>query len=397
MTRTGGELLLDRAREIAFPRAAGSEGDRRARAIVMQRLRDGGLEVSEQPFSYDIRIAFRAIRTMLIASGILVGAAGLVALRSLPLGLGLLVLGLAASAGLLLWAPGIEKLYGSEGPTRTANIEARRRAVERRLTLICLAHYDSKSQNLTLPWRNALTILAILGALGLAAVLAAGMFIESAPGPGWLPAVLGAVSALSLFALSALSSGNDSPGGTDNAGSVAILCELAGRLPQEIDREVELIFLSPGAEEDHMVGTMRWLDAHRGDLESGPVFAINLDGAGSPGQAVLLEWYGAGNSFGPTVSRAARAAGRELGIPMRRVWLPPGMGVDAIPFRNRGVECITLASGRLGKATMAVHSAGDVADNLDGATLERMYRLAHGTAKKLAEGRPTRTRRDPRR
>jgi hypothetical protein len=385
MTRTEGERLLEQAREIAFPRAAGSEGDPRARRIVMRRLSDTGLEVTEQPFSYDIRIAVRALRAMLIGSGILIGAAGVIAVRSVPLGLGLLVLGFAVNAALLVWAPGIEKLYGKDGPTSTANVEARRRALNRRLTLICLAHHDSKSQNLTLPWRNAFTVLAIVGGLGLAAVLVAGIFGGAAPGPGWFPAALGGVSALSLFALSTLSSGNESPGGTDNAGSVAILCELASRLHQEIDPDVELIFLSPGAEEDHMVGAMRWLDAHREELESGPVYAINLDGAGSPGKAVLLEWYGVGNSFGPTVSSAARATAKRLDIPLRRVWLPPAMGIDAIPFRHRGVECLTLASGRLGKATMAVHSPGDVADNLDTETLDRLYRLAHGTAKRLAE------------
>jgi hypothetical protein len=385
MVETVGERLLEEAREIAFPRAAGSEGDPRARRIVMRRFRDAGLEVTEQPFSYDIRIAFRAIRAMLIASGLLIGAAGFLAPRSAPLALGLLALGLVANGALLVWAPGVEKLYAREGPTRTANVEARRRASKRRLTLVCLAHYDSKSQNLTLPWRNALTILAILGGLGLAGVLLSGVLRGTLPGPAWLPALLGGVSALSLFALSTLTSGNESPGGTDNAGSVAIVCELARRLPTEIDPDVELIFLSPSAEEDHMVGAMRWLDAHREELASGPAYAINLDGAGSPGKAVLLEWYGAGSPFGPTVSKAARAAASEAGIPVRRVWLPPAMGVDAIPFRHRGIECVTLASGELGRATMAVHSAGDVADNLDVESLERLFLLALGTARALAE------------
>lgn len=384
MTEGLGQRLLEDAREIAFPRAAGSEGDPRARAILVRRFREAGLEVSEQSFSYDIRIAFRAIRAMLVSSGLLVGAAGFIAMRSAPLGLGLLAVAVLVNAALLIWAPGIEKLYAREGPTKTANVEARRRARNRRLTLICLAHYDSKSQNLTLPWRNAFTVLAILGCLGLGAVLVIGIIGGTVPGPPWLSAALGSVSALSLFALSTLKSGNESPGGTDNAGSVAIVTELARRLPGEIDPDVELIFLSPGAEEDHMVGAMRWLDKHGDDLESGPVYAINIDGAGSPGKAVLLEWYGAANSFGPKVSAAARATGKQLGIPIRRVWLPPAMGVDAIPFRHRGVECVTFASGELSKATMAVHSANDVADNLDTETLERLYRLVEGTATRLA-------------
>ena len=35
-----------------------------------------------------------------------------------------------------------------------------------------------------------------------------------------------------------------------------------------------------------------------------------------------------------------------------------------IPFAHRGVECLTFASGSLGRATMAIHSSGDVADHV---------------------------------
>lgn len=381
-----GARILEDAREIAFPRAAGSEGNLRARRIVVHKLREAGLAVNEEEFSYDIRIAFRAIRLMLITSALLVGGAGMLALRSAPLALGLLALAFLANAALLIWAPGVERLYERDGPVKTANVIARRPARDRRLTLILLAHYDSKSQNLTLPWRNALTVLAILGALGLAAWLGLFAVSSAAPGPPWLPAVLGGAAALSMLALSTLKSGNESPGGTDNAGSVALLFRLARELPAELDPGIELVFFSPSAEEDHMVGAMRWLDAHLGELESGPVYALNMDGAGSPGRPVIMEWYGPGKSFAPRVAAAARRSAKRLGIRVRRIWLPPAMGVDAIPFRARGIECLTFSSGSLGKETMAVHSKGDVAENLDPETLDRIYRLVRATALDLAKG-----------
>ena len=56
------------------------------------------------------------------------------------------------------------------------------------------------------------------------------------------------------------------------------------------------------------------------------------------------------------------------------------MGVDAIPFHHRGVGCLTFSSGSLGRATLAVHSAGDVADHLDRETLVRVTRLARAVA-----------------
>ena len=200
------------------------------------------------------------------------------------------------------------------------------------------------------------------------------------------PTTGGAVAA-ALLVLSTLRSGNRSPGGVDNAGSVAIVLELARRLPVAMPVDVEVIFFSPGAEEDHMVGAMRWLDGNLEELQGRPLFAINLDGAGIPGRVVLLERYGWGRLFAPRLSRVARRAARQLGIPVRGVFLPPAMGVDAIPFAHRGVECLTLASGSLGRAVLAVHSARDLAENLDPEALERVTRLTAGLALDLAQSR----------
>ena len=383
-----GRRIFEDARSISFPRAAGSEGGLRARRIVVDRFRQAGLDVREEPFSYDIRPAFRAIRTVLVTSALLVAGSGALALRSVPLALVLLLGGALVGGAILVWSPGVERLYSGEGPKRTANVVARRPARNRRMTLVLLAHYDSKSQNLTLPWRMGSTVLAIVGGLALGALLVLGALWGVTPGPAWLPPACGGASAAALLILSTLKNGNVSPGGTDNAGSVGILLELARLLPGEIDGDVELIFLSPSAEEDHMVGVMRWLDAHREELQSSPVVALNMDGAGSPGKAVIMEWFGAGKSFGPRVAAVAREAARSEGIPLRRIWLPPAIGVDAIPFRHRGIECPTLSSGSIGRATIAVHSAGDVAENLDVETLQRLARLARATATGLAARDP---------
>lgn len=377
-----GARILEDARAIAFPRYPGTEGDRKAIGIVAGKLRDAGLETREEEFTYDIRPAFGAIRALLIASAVLVAAAGALASRSALLALLLLLAGAVVGGILLVWAPGAERIYRRPGPTRTANVVGRRRAADPRMTLVLLAHHDSKSQNLTFPVRMGMTLTAILGGIGLCLVLLA-MLLHGYL-PGWLPALAGGLPAAALLVLSTLRSGNNSPGGVDNAGSVGIVLELARILPREVPEDVELIFLSPGAEEDHMVGAMRWLDAHRDDLDGRPVYALNFDGAGAPGKAVLLEWYGFGKPFSPRLSATARDSARRLGIALRRVWMPPAMGVDAIPFAHRGVNCLTFSSGSLDRATIAVHSSGDVADNLDQETLARVARLGRDVALSLA-------------
>ena len=196
----------------------------------------------------------------------------------------------------------------------------------------------------------------------------------------------GGLAVIALALLSTLRNENRSPGGTDNAGSVALLFELARELPASIPADVELVLLSPSAEEDHMIGVMRWLSRNLATERAGggEIIAINLDGAGSPGRAVAMQWFGFGRRFGPTIIRAARETSTALSIPMRRIWLPPAVGVDAIPFVNKGVECVTFSSGSLGRETMAVHSTKDVASNLCERSLENVYRLVHETARRLA-------------
>ena len=70
--------------------------------------------------------------------------------------------------------------------------------------------------------------------------------------------------------------------------------------------------------------------------------------------------------------------------------MPPAMGIDAIPFARRGIECLTLASGRLGPALLAVHSSRDLPDHLDLEALERTATLSLALLQEVAaEGDPS--------
>ena len=378
------EILAD-AEAISYPRYPGTEGDRKAIAWVEDKLAAAGLDVSTEEFTYDIRPAFWALTNLMIFFAVLVGLAGFLAAVS-PVYAGLLLLAaLAGGAFFLGWSPWSERIYRGEGPTRTANVAGVRRVESPRVTMILLAHHDSKSQNLTFPWRMSMTLLALIGSLTLAVMLLIGIFGNGIPGPDWLPRASALVAVVALVVLSTLRSGNLSPGGVDNGGSLAIVLQLAKLLPSRAPDDVEWIFLSPGAEEDHMVGAMRWLDRHREELRGRPVWAMNFDGAGNPGRIALLERFGFGRIFSPKLSAVSRRCAAELGMKVRGVLMPPGMGIDAIPFAHRGFDCLTFSSGSMGRATMAIHSAGDVAENLHGPTLREVTQLAATVALTLAQ------------
>jgi hypothetical protein len=377
-----GRRILAVATELAFPRYPGTAGDARVIAILEQRLRTLGLETVVEPFSYDIRPALWVLRGTLAIGAVMVAAAGWVMGRSALAGL--LLLGMALLPGLvfLAWAPWLERLYRRPGPTTTANVVARRRAAAGRATLILMAHHDSKSQTLTLPLRAAFTMIAILSGLALAALGVVVVVSGAIPGPAWLVPTSGGAGALAALALSTMRSGNRSPGAVDNAGSVAVLLELARTMPVALPDDVELVFLSPVRGGSH--GRRHALATCTPTTSSGrPAYSLNLDGAGAPATWCSREVRSRASVLRGHVGSGALGRG-----PARR----PRSGVHAAawpgdrrhPFVHRGIPCLTLASGSLGRATMSVHSsAADAAANLDSTALAAVFQLATHTVDEL--------------
>lgn len=381
MTGAAGSRLRASAATLAFPRRAGGAGSRRVVELLAARLDGLGYAVTKEDFSYDLAPVEAMLRRTLGGAACLIVAAGLFAGRN-PVWSVLGITAVLVVGGLLLgWSPWLERLYRRPGPTRTANVVGRRGATHPRRRLILMAHHDSKSQSLALPARMAATVGSVIGVLGVVVVVG----LEF--GGRWTPPFLvgplaGTLGGLSLVALATMTSGDASPGGVDNAGSLAIVLELAGRIDPP-PSDLELVVLFTGAEEDHMVGAMRWLDGHADELPAASTTCLNFDGAGSPGREVLITRYGLGRRFAPELERVAVECAREMRLAVRRIVMAPAVGIDAIPFAHRGIECLTFSSGSLGRATAAVHSAGDVADNLDPGTMERIVDHAEAVVERL--------------
>ncbi|MBD3856280.1 MAG: M28 family peptidase [Acidobacteria bacterium] len=357
-----GSRIFDNAVELAFPRYPGTAGDAKAISWLESRFQKIGLETTLQWFTYDLGPAQRALRAVLVAGALLMAVAGVVTSRSPVTGLILLLTAFLPGAMFLAWSPWLEKLYRRDGGTRTANVIGRRGVAEPRVTFVLMAHHDSKSQSLSFPFRMGLTITTLCCTFLLASLAIFSILSGNLPGLAWLAPIAGGGAALAALVLSTMKSGDRSPGGVDNAGSVAIVLAVARRLISGLADDIELIALSTGAEE----------------LVS-PTFCLNLDGAGAPGRAVLIERFGFGRLFSAEMSAAARRAADRLGIKPRGIVMLPGIGIDSIPFAHRGIPCLTLSSGSLGRATMSVHSANDKAEHLDPDTLAQIADLAYET------------------
>lgn len=287
--------------------------------------------------------------------------------------------GLAGAAVLagLAWAMAVTAVgtgrlarAGASGPVETANVVGTLGAgawARRRLVLV--AHHDTKSQPLPLPWRAALVVVLGLAWLGVPVE----MFWDP-PARGVLPLVpldlwlgAGAVAG-GMLAWGAGNWGNRSPGALDNGASVVALREAARRLGKEAPGDVELVVAFTGAEEHMMLGARKLADdllARPGGAER--TLVVNLDGVGEPGP-VGIE--------GPEHLRDwVRGAAASSGVPIRSVHVPPGTATDAMPLRAMGFEVVQLTSGRFGPGARSVHTAGDTARHVEAETLARVADL----------------------
>ncbi len=358
------EQALACARELSYPRLAGSEGERRAAAQIEARLQAAGWQVQRLPFAFSTRAEG------FLKAGLLCGLLLAAALNLVPPQAGLgPALRLLLSALLLLLLFGLPRGYARqrrrqvqalEGgarprpglPGRAENLFARLPGSEGadQPLLILMAHYDSKSQNLPLRLRVACFSLASLGALASALLAPLGLLW-----PALLPLAQGAglAAVLAGLPLLTLRVGNASPGASDNASGAGLVLHLAEALARrpELRGGVNVACLFTSAEELGLLGALAFIQARGGELrlqaQGAGLQVLNFDGVGVEGRLHLM-----GSPGGGRLERALQTGGR----PLRRFRLP-GALYDHLPFARLGLEAETLAA--IGPAGAAVHTPAD--------------------------------------
>ncbi len=366
--------LLATVRELAIPRAAGSPGDERVRSRLRELLRGAGLEVDEDEVRYRRGGPILAYR---LAMAALAGACAL-GWKGRKRPPEIVATGTSAAAGFALLRSllRVDRLFEhGQRETETANLVARFPVEEPERRVVLVAHHDSKSQNIPLLARGG---LAAAGFAGLAGTLLSWLSPDDSTGDD-LGRFLAGAGALSFLGLAALSFGNESPGALDNAGSLSVALEVARRFAADPPPWTELVVVFTGGEEDMLAGVRALArgEALGWDLE--PTLVINLDGVGGPGPVGVV---GRDPAVGWVLDRAS-----EAGIGARRVCLPPGAATDATILERVCRRVVTLTSGKLSPAVLAVHSRRDVPENLDPGALVEAADLLEVLARAWAEGR----------
>jgi len=328
---------------VSVARATGTEANRSVRADLTEALTDRGFAVQEQEFPAgpDSLKAMQAVGGLLAA-----GAVVVVALARLPAAADLTpIVTLLLVAGL-----GVYLAYAANrAPRRIAtgvNVIGRKGSGLPAVWL--MAHYDSKSQRLSMAGRIVAIVIAVAGAVGLLGFSAVGSPLASVLA---LPALVGGIL------LARCATGDTSPGALDNATGLVAVFEILDQAP---NARVGVIFTD--AEEWGLLGA-RHLARSRPDLFGGrPV--VNLDGLDDRGGTILLE-----HRPGPLGSRLRD----KLKARVRRR-LP--VLVDGMAMASVAGECVTVMRGNWAAARI-VHTPRDAAGRL---TLSGARAVAAGVA-----------------
>jgi hypothetical protein len=371
--------LLAGVERLAFPRFPGTEGERRAADLVASGLEAAGLRVAREGF----RASSTAVRRLrLLVHGAAAAGAAALALTgdspgvALPLGAGLLVLVATSSR----WRRQLESAFSVGPQIASRNVIGRRPGAEGGAQIVLMAHVDSKSA--ALPTFVPVVVILVTMALVLLATLLAGARLAGMAVPSLPPGVLLAAAA-ALLLIPLIPVGNRSPGAMDNASGLAVLLELARRLPADPRLEgAELIFLATGAEEIGLCGAMRWIQAHEGELDPGRAAVVNLDSVGVGEGLLAVDVRGrlGGRRMAEIVEEAAGRTGR----PVRRLPFLPGVGVDTMPFGVRGFATVSVLGRVLGAASRRIHGPRDTLDLLNEGGLQHAVSLAQEIARSAA-------------
>jgi Peptidase family M28 len=358
---------LQYAASIARPRRVGSGEDEVAAREIEDRLRSFDYRVEREPFTFSnlpniILFLEILISLILIFSIFLIGAR----LKIIPAILTILLVFAASPINHLARSIALTNKFRFLKRYSTSNIVAalNDHADPSTPHLYLVAHYDSKSQRLSLVLRITLFSVALSSSLIFAAMTLLGF---TSP----ITNLIGLMAILTGLPLLTLDVGNRSPGAIDNASGVGLVLHLAECLigkDDPPDRLYNLTILIPSAEEFSLMGSAAYVQLHAEQLdrEAGRTHVLNFDGIGVDGD---LRWIGRGGELSDRIQQTCRDLNLKLG---RFNML--GALYDHLPFADRGLDAVSLIA--ISPASRSIHTPKDSIDKLHVRGFDQAGRVA---------------------
>jgi len=360
-------------------RGPGTDAERRSANHLRARLEAIGRDAHMEP------IIVRPEWTQVLILHALLGVAASLGSVFAPTAATILAFAVLSSA--LAYLTGFSTLGAALSPRRASQNVVSVERSGKPGTLFLLAHYDS-SRNGGLLARALRPIEALAGRLriGPGGFFVLALFVIFAccglrslefAGPA-LAAAQFVPTAMMLLGAAALADGRTSdfvPGANDNASGVALALVLTQRFGGRLEH-FDLAVLFTGAHEGLALGARGWARRHRRGFDKRSTIFLNLDavGHGEPAFAIR-EGVMFPSSTNSTLIGICESLGDENSdSPPRRI--TRAVPSDAAALRERGFPALTLTAVDEGGRNPHRHLPSDLAEAIDGRTLERSERLA---------------------
>ncbi|MCE1246307.1 MAG: M28 family metallopeptidase [Firmicutes bacterium] len=399
------ESLAEKVREYSFPRCAGSEGDKKIRDGIVKEwssLKEQNpgtdCEIKQMEFSYaeDTPRVLKGIFVAFFTFSVVLDTYFLFFVEQKPYCYLPVLFGVLILTGVLSgtrWNRWIDRFYArrSSNEINSANVEAviKPSGKSAEKTIIFMAHHDSKSQAIGFLTRFyaaglifSLTLLVSVYSIVYAGYIGQAMLNWNANIQIWVLRVniLVVIAALLLNVLSAVfyyvRSGNFSPGAVDNASGLAVLNALFEKYVQSPPEGLNLRFVATGAEEEGLIGVVKYINETEKELDKKNTVFVNLDSVGGTGAVLAVDRYGI-----PQIRTASELTGdlkkaaKSVNIVFRSMYSPAGAGYDSLPVSHRGYEAVTLTNCKFDKTLHDIHSKNDKPENISADGLFRVYQL----------------------
>ncbi|MHA1383313.1 MAG: M20/M25/M40 family metallo-hydrolase [Candidatus Helarchaeota archaeon] len=336
-------------RKLSFPRATGSEGEEKAKKIVIEEFEKIGYKPIKEEFKTSYfnwvfaRIIFIPIALIILLMAIFMYIEPWISLIFVA---GILTIGLVA-----LRLINGSKIVNKGRIYTTHNIYSKLESPNSKGKIVFMGHWDTKSQTFSSIIRILILVIVLFGGLILTGIYfllcILVIFFNIQIDDLILHIFLGLSIAIIIPAILNCfnKTENKSPGALDNAASVGTVLELARIFKENPLNNYDLIFLIPGSEELNLGGAIAFIDRHLNEFDPKNTYFINFDGVGSKNAIRLITSYGVPKkNASKKLNDLFMKKAKENNIKINNIWLPFGAWSDYMIAVNRGFEACWLGS-----------------------------------------------------